>query len=292
MVCFTTKKRLIMKKSINRIILPFLLSILVFGSCGEGDEEDNQDNITPVMVFSDRDGVWGLDQEGTKKLITDRIVDPYILDFGVEVLNGLLYVQNNYVISVYNLSGNLIEDIEISEDVSYPLDFCILPDSSFAFLDNENDKVSFTSASGEFITEVHMKNPSPEELQNVDAVVVDSNLVVSNTGDGTVMKINLYTFESLIHSIHTKGSLDYNNGNFYCGDVSTIYKFLQDSPDSNLLCTLPEGNITGIATDNKGRYAYITMNFGNKIYVVDLENGDFEIFITGLSYPNDIEWIK
>lgn len=283
-----------MKKPVNilaLLILPLTLMIFII-SCQEEEDNDHQPDIIPVMVFSDRGGVWGLDEKGVKQLITNRIVDHYRLIVGVEVLGDLLYVHNNYVVSVYDLSGNLIKDIEISREVSYPLTFCILPDSSFAFLDNKNDKVSFTSASGEFIEEIDMGDKTVETLQNVHGLVIDSCLIVANIGDSLVMKINFFNYENSILPIKADGDLDYFNNTFYWCSGQTVHKAVPDLVEYEILCNLPAYNAAGIAIDKNGQFAYVTTNFGNKIFKVDLINGSCAAFISGLDYPEDIEWIK
>ncbi|WP_340112559.1 YncE family protein [Maribellus mangrovi] len=273
------------------ILVIVVLQLMFTYSCQDNQEEILPE-IVPKMIFCDNAGVWRVDEKGNKRLIDIENFEYRPLNVGVEVQNDTIYVHNNYIVSVIDLSGNHIRDISISPEVSYPLQFCILPDGRFAFLDNKNDKVSFTTATGEFILDVPMENPSPENLQNVNGVVVDSFLIVANTGYGTVLSINLNSYQSSIHLLQALGDIDFCNGIFYHCDGRFIYRAKPDAYENELICTFMGYNAVGLAVDENGTYAYITMNFANKIYKVDLVNDSYLLFMDELNYPTDIEWVK
>jgi len=41
-----------------------------------------------------------------------------------------------------------------------------------------------------------------------------------------------------------------------------------------------------------GSYAYTVSNFGGAIYKVDIYTGEYQTFVTGLDYPEDIEFVR
>jgi hypothetical protein len=236
----------------------------------------------PFLLIGTRDGVIALDFSKNKAVISS--------DTEVETTASRIYTASyeDQFIEQYDYKGNFIRRISVPKEASC-LWFAALPDG-FALLDNTDDKVYFIDSGGTFIAAADIKDTPDRHMQNIDAIVVDNMLVVSENGDRQLMKVDLDSyatsvFRDLQELSGWLGAVDYSDGIYYLCQSSKIYSFSESSSPA-LICTLGEGNITGIVVYQG--YAYVTVNFSGRIYRVNLEDGSAEIFFEGLNDPSDI----
>jgi hypothetical protein len=167
----------------------------------------------------------------------------------------------------------------------------MLPSGGFVFASNESDSVHFMLADGTYVESVPMPNPSPDELQNIDGVVAGSRLYLSENGNNEILVFDLDTREASIFRSFPDwggwlGAIDYDNGFYYlCG--STVIRRFTETGEPEDIATLPNGNISGVAT--VGNYVYAVVNFEGTLHRVDTRTGADEILVTGLNYPQDVE---
>jgi hypothetical protein len=213
--------------------------------------------------------------------------------YSLDILGDKLYViRDSKHISVYTINGVFLRDITIPSPVKYFLSFVILPDERIALLDNSYDKVYFIDSFGKFITSVNILDEPDSRLQNVHGVIVNYKLILSEDGYKHILQIDLTTFQKTIFKdlselpLSWLGAITYSNGYYYVCGPSSIYKF-SESGDVTKIAEIPDYNIVGIViVDN---FAYVSVNFGGKIYKVDLESGVSEVFVSGLNHPRDLK---
>ncbi len=275
----------------------FLLAILcvfatelVASHCLQPVEVGASD-LSPLPEFftSTRRGVVRIFSNGSKQIFED-IHSGYSL----EILDDKLYANRNYnYISVYTKDGVYLKNVSIPSPVTY-LTFVVLPDERIAFLDNHLDKVHFLNSSGNLIASVNILNVPDDELQNVDGVVSNNQLIVSEDGNNNILQIDLGTYQVSVFKNLSQippwlGAITYSNSYYYVCGSSSIYRFSRDS-NVTKVAEVPDHNISGIVV--VGRYAYVATNFGGKIHKVDLETGTSEVFVSDLDYPRDLEVTK
>jgi hypothetical protein len=240
------------------------------------------------LVFSDRDGTWRLTHEGVKtSFVTDANRD-------IEVFENKVYLKYGRNISIYNYLGGFLGSLTIDNRIFVGA-MCLLPGGDFAFLNNSNDSVSFVSSSGVLLRKMSFTNQPPDDiLQAISGLVVGNQLIISEDGNNHLIAINLDNYEWSVfkdfeHLPGWLGDIDYQDGTFYMCKSQEVYSFGKDE-DAELICTLPEGNNIDIAVH--GNFAYVTSNFGNKVYRINLQNGSYESFLIGLNYPQDMELLR
>jgi len=213
----------------------------------------------------------------------------------LEITENRIYaVQDLYTryISVYTTEGVFLKNIPIPSSIPYFLSFVVLPDERIALLDNKYDKIYFIDSSGNFITVVNILETPDNHLQNLHGIVVDNKLIISEDGNGHIIQIDLTTYKKTIFKDLSGldawlGAITYSNGCYYVCGPSTIYKFSENSNVVSKVADIPDYNIVGIAVI--GDTAYVAVNFGGKIYKVNLKNGVSEILVSGLNYPGDLK---
>ena len=211
--------------------------------------------------------------------------------YALEILNRQLYVKRGEGIAVYDLNGVFIRTVPIPTQAHF-LTFVTVPDGRIALLDNAADKVHFISSSGDLLSTVNMKDTPDDTLQNVDGVVVNNKLIVSEDGDNHVLAIDLTTYEKTIFKDLTGfpgwlGAITYAEGTYYICGSTTIHSFSEDG-NAIRVGEIPEHNITGIVV--VGGMAYVTVNLPGKVYQVNLSTGTSRVLASGLDYPKDIEY--
>ena len=240
-----------------------------------------------ALYTSTGDGVVRIFLDGSKQIF-EHIKSGYSL----EILGDKLYVnQYSGYISVYTTEGVFLRNIAIPSSVTHFITFVILPDERIALLDNQYDKVYFLDSSGNFITSVNILDVPDNHLQNVDGVVVNNELILSEDGNNHILQINLTTYQKTIFKDLSEipswlGAITYSNGYYYLCGPSSIYRFSENS-GATKVAEIPDYNIVGIVVVND--YAYVSVNFGGKIYKVDLKSGISEVLTSGLNYPQDLE---
>lgn len=258
-----------------------------------GDEETfTAAECTPApgeFLIADGSGTWIMTHQGDTTPFTDGNVRH------IEVLDSRIYIKNYDEVSVYHRDGSLLETVTIDSRIGYPYSMCVLPGGELAFLDNKNDSVSFTSSSGELLDKISITGlPGDDQLQHVSGVAVDNSLVFSEDGNQQIMMIDLDTYEKSVfrdfsHLSGYLGDIEYADGTYYLTQSTELYSF-RESEEEQLICEMPEGNNTAVAV--LGDFAYVTSNFGDKVYRVNLNSGDYEVIVNGADYPQDIELIR
>lgn len=242
-----------------------------------------------IFIFSDRNGTWLMYQDGAKILFNSEG------SRDIEIFESKIYIHWGHNVSVYDPFGSLIRGIAIDSRIAYPYKMCVLPGENMAFLDNERDTVSFTNSAGELVKTVSFTGQPPDDnLQSVNGVVAENSLIICEDGNTQLVRINLDNFEwSVFRNFqHLPGWLsdvDYADGTFYMTQSQKFFSFREDNGE-NLVVELPDYHNTGIAV--LGNFAYITSNFGNKIYRVNVQNGHYEVILDDADRPGDIELIK
>lgn len=238
------------------------------------------------FVFSDDDGTWLMNHEG------ERLLFAGTGGRNVEVYEDRIYIKSVREISVFNRDGSLYGRIDIDSRIEMALIMCVLPDGNLAFLDNENDLVSFTNPYGELIHEMSLSGVAADEsLQNVRGVVVDNGLIISVDGNNRIIRIDLDTYEWSVfrdfqHLTGWLGDIDHAEGTYYLCQSRKLYSF-REGEEEQLICELPEGNNAGIAV--LGDFAYVVSYGGNKVYRVNVHSGDYDVIVSDANYPQDIE---
>ncbi len=239
------------------------------------------------FLYSDNGGSWIINEEGARIWFSSGASPD------IEVSAGLIYLHQGNTIDVYTREGSFLRSIAIDPLIDYAYVMCLLPGEEFAFLDNSNDLVSFTDRNGTLKEVVSITGRTADgSLQNVDGVVVGNQLIISEDNERNLIGINLDTYErSVFKSLGEQltgwlGDIDYSDGLFYMVQSRKVHVFTKDG-EAELLCELPEGNNTGIAVHED--FAYVTSNFGNKIYRINIRNGAYSVLVDDLDNPRDIE---
>jgi len=214
----------------------------------------------------------------------------------VEIYGNSIFTlkYNQRSINVFSRNQSFLGTISLPEEVAYSVNFLVLPDSRFAMLDNKNDKVYFINSQGKYLKTVDILESSDSELQNLDGVVVGNSLILSENGHNQLLKIDLQTYQVSIfrdfsNLVGWLSDIAYHDGKFYICQAQNIYSFVEGHQET-LICTLPEGNNTGLVI--VGNFGFVTSNFGNKVYKIDLSTGEWEVFVPELDYPSDIEILQ
>ena len=243
----------------------------------------NPSNIQSNFLVKTNDGVVFVDSTG--------FVSDFVTQSGdVEILNDRIFIINfeQSIIEEYDIDGSLINTISTPNGYRW---FTVLPNYDFALFSNSEDNIVFIDYQGNTLATVNMINPSPGQLQNLDGIVVNNSLILSENGNNQILKVDLATYEiSIFNDLSNLtgwlGAITYDSGIYYICQATTIYSFIEGQ-NENLVSTLPEGNITGIVINDN--FAFVTINFSGRIYKVNLTTGASEIFSENLNYPKDIE---
>lgn len=242
-----------------------------------------------VFVFSDRAGIWMMNHLGERA--------PFLgLGSGdLEVFENKIYVHNGHDVTVYDPSGNLLRSITVDSRIDYPYKMVVLPGERMAFLDNTADLVSITNTTGGLVKVISLTGaPADASAQSVNGLVVGKTLVISEDGNKRLVGVDLGTYEWFVfrdfqHLTGWLGDIDYWEGTYFMVQSRNIYAFGEQEGET-LLAELPEGNNINIAV--LGNFAYVTSNFGNKVYRVNIQNGSYEVISAGLDYPQSLELVR
>ena len=209
----------------------------------------------------------------------------------VEVLGTRIFMKGSHGIRELDHTGAEIGRIDIDDPTVSGYDFAMLPSGGFAFASNESDSVAFMGPNGAVEAQVEMPNPSDDNLQNVDGLVVGSRLILSENGNNELLAFDLNTHEASVFRSFPNwggwlGAIDYDGGLFYLCGGRVIRRFSETGEPEDV-ATLPQGNITGIVV--VGNYAYAVVNFEGTLHRIDTRTGADEILVRELGYPQDIE---
>jgi hypothetical protein len=211
----------------------------------------------------------------------------------VEVVGTKIFVKDDHSIAELGHTGTPHAVVSVTNPAATGEEFVVLPDASFVFLDNDQDKLHFIDADGSFYDTVLLPDPSPGIRQHVGAVMVDNTLVVSETGTGKLVAVELSDlsasiFRSFDPRLGPLGPLDFANGVFYLGISGDIYRFAEGGPIVGV-GTVPAGDIASIV--KLGRYLYVVVDEEGTVRRVHSATGEAELVASGLVSPRDIEYI-
>jgi len=169
----------------------------------------------------------------------------------------------------------------------------VLPDAGFAFISNSTDSIYFVRSDGAFDRAIEIPEPSPGGLQGTAGTVVGNNLVMVDTGSSKIWQIDLATDQaSMIVDLAQAGAdlrdVDYDGGAYYVCESFEIHKYVPGGVET-LLATIPGTNHVAICV--VGRYAYVGGYRREEVYRVDINTGDYEVFLEGMTHTEDIEFI-
>lgn len=253
-------------------------------SGGSASDTVTVDVLSGTLLVRTSDGLTAVDFDGNSFVLHESTSD-------VELLGTRIFMWGGGYILELDDQGNEIGTISISNpDVSGY--FTMHPDGGFSYNSNNDDVMHFMEADGTWRETVAMPDSSPDHLQNIDGVVVDGNLILSETGNNQLIRVDLTTLEaSIFRTINDGGgwlgAIDYYDGEYYLCRSRVVHHFTEAGEVYDL-CTVPDGNITGIVC--AGSYAFVVINFEGDLYRIDRATGEYELILSGLGYPQDIEY--
>jgi len=251
-----------------------------------------------ILFVSTKEGIYRITSEAERDLIINLPPD-FNLPAEFTLSGGRLYVMmsaRSTDIEVYNLKGKFMHNISLSQLPTgyHVVGLVVLPNGNIALLDNYNDLVYIINQQGTLLKTVKIKDNPDKNLQNCHGIVVNNTLVISEDGNKHIIGIDLDTFErkilfDLTYLHHWLGSIAYSDGKIYLSGPKQVYWLDYENPDQHAvkITELPEYNIAGLSL--LGNFAYLSVNFGGKIYKINLETGDYSIFVSNLNFPEHLE---
>lgn len=237
-----------------------------------------------VLFVSDRRGVFRVDAEGGIRQLSARVE-------AIDVCGGNLFALQAETIQMLDAdNGEPRHTVSIPEEVAYHLDFVVLPDLSFALLDNQNDAVYFIDYDGEFHRKVELTGPD-RHWQNLNGVVVKDGLILSEDGDKGILRVDLSAagvsvLRDFSHLHNWLGAIDYDNGLYYLCQSRRCYTFTEKDAEKPF-CILDQGVISGMAVRDGA--VFLTDRQSGAIYRINRKERRPEVFQTGFYKPNDID---
>jgi len=249
----------------------------------------NWESSAESFRVATQDGVVCVSQNGSISMYYEQDTPHY----GVEVRNGTTYIWDDGVIKAFSKEGVQTGTTIVPGGLTCN-NFVVIGGGRFALLRNMADEVIFIRDS-ELIQTVKILDEPDSHAQNLDGVVVGDRLIISEDGYNHVLSIDLQSYElSLFKDLSGWpgwiGAIEYSNGSYYIATFDEVILVFQEGGDVEPLVTLPEENLTGIVVFNN--YAFVTVNFADMIYKVNIQTGSYDTFATGLNYPTDIELIQ
>ena len=256
------------------------------GKGGSDSDTVSVDVIDGTLILQTRDGVTAMDFRGDGFVLNDA-TSP------VEVLGTRIFYKGGSSITEIDHQGNTVATTAISGGDVSGHDWMIHPDGGFTFVSNSRDSIYSMGPDGVLLAAQAMPDSSPDELQNIDGVVVDGHLYISETGENQLIDLDLTTLTATIFREIDPGggwlgAIDYGNGAFSLGRSQKIHRFTAAGEVTDL-CTLPEGNITGLAT--AGSYLFATVNHTGELYRIHSVTGEYAVLNDSLNYPQDVEFL-
>lgn len=238
------------------------------------------------------------DREGIKRVAPFKKLQLLIPNSGskVQVSSGKIYrYRYKDVVYEHDANGKELRTIPIPGQVKYWINFTVLPDGGVAFLDNQYDAIYFVDSNGRFVKTVKIHAKADSHLQNVNGIVVNNRLIVSENGRKELVAVDLDTFElSVFRSLRQiKGpwlsAVGYSGGIYYICTPTEIYSFSENSPENTLVASVPKGNLTGIAPVDDRLYAVV--NFTGELFEIDKKTGAAKLLRNDLNYPESLGYL-
>jgi DNA-binding beta-propeller fold protein YncE len=272
-------------KILAAFVMVFAALWLIAG-CGDDKTTGPKKQVPPgTLLVQTDDGMIAADLAGESFVFADH-------GGKIEVIGNRIFAGIG-TITEFDHQGDVIRRIFRPAEVPNSYNLVVLPDTGFAFLANHSDTISIIDSVGNFVTAMEMPEATPGGLQNVSGICVGNRLIVSETGTRKVVAVDLLTYEASVFKDLTGLSgwlsdIDYSDGTYYICQAQKIHSFTETG-DVFEVCEIDTSNITAIAVVDD--YAYIAINFAGRVYKVDLATGDYGLFLDGLNYPQDIEFI-
>lgn len=241
------------------------------------------DGMSGTLLVKTRDGLVATDASRRRFVLHPSGGD-------VEVLGNRIFLAGSGRITEIDHQGQELTQVSSNPQVSGYV--TLLPDLGFATITNHTDLIYLANPSGALNDTIEIPNPA-SELQNICGVVVGGRLIVSENGNNELFSVDLTTHETSVFRSVTDGrgwlgAIDYHESTFYLCRSRLVQAFTEGG-ELHDLCTLPAGNLTGIAT--AGRFAYVVVNFEGTLYRIDRTTGEYQLALRGLSYPADLEYV-
>jgi hypothetical protein len=260
-------------------------------SAGSVESDDINDFKVQHLYVLTRSGILEVSLVGGQRIIVNGHYDSYAL----KIMDDILYVTEKTRggnIVAYDLEGHYRRTIPTPPQANSYLTFVVLPDDKFALLDNSNDKVFFIDYEGNLIATTSIQPVKDSHLQNLDGIVVDNRLILSEDGDGRVLEIDLASYEMSIfkdfsYLPHWLSDIAYANGTYYICSPKIVYAFT-DSGSAVPVAEIQDYTITGIVVIEDCAYVSVSANFAGKVYKIDLISGATSVLVSDLDYPREI----
>jgi hypothetical protein len=242
-----------------------------------------------LLVGSDQ-GLIAFDEEGNRS----SPIPLHSYRARIEVLGLRIFVGHLGIgLEEHDHSGRSLWKIPEPPEINRMIDFAVLPNARFAILDNLADLISIIDSTGTVFHQLGWKEGSDDHLQNMHGEVVEERLIVSETGDRTILQLDLNTMELSIFREFSNlcswlGDIVWAGGTFYLAAGYDVLTFTAGGPATRVLSAFPDQWVSGIVV--VGKYLFCTINHAGKVLRADLETGEVEVFAEGLDHPSDIEF--
>ncbi|GEM_PF-2666381 len=236
--------------------------------------------IPDTLLVLTREGLLKI-SGGSAEVLNKNVTGYTLTLYGDKLYTGC---RPMYEIS---LGGDILKEINVK--APYCLTTVPLPGGRFAALDNKNDRVYILDGEGGVVAIANLTNQPNEHLQNMYGIVVGNKLIVSEDGNGRIMSMDLSTYEvSVLKDLsmvdHKWGPITYDDGTYYVGSQSMLYRFKADGPAEPVVDKIFD-HITGIGLVQNRLYV---ARYVGDIYVVYLDSGEVEKVVEGLNRVMDM----
>jgi len=279
------------------LFLSTVILMIVLVGCKD-IESTPEEYLSGSVLISARDGIYSLDLKTGQKSLFFREggqIEQHDNDI-------YIFLRSRRVIYVKSIKGEILRSIQLPIEVTYGVDFAVLPDGRIAISDNENDRVYFIDQSGKHLKTVELLETPNSHAQNMHMIVAKNKLLVSENGYKEIVQIDMSSYEvSLLRRLAELrpwlGAIDYDKGRYYICNSKSVYSFAEDSEEVRFIAEVPRNNITGV--NIVGEKAFVLVNgrmssreipkYNGALYRVDLKTGEVSVIIEELDYPEDLE---
>ena len=257
-----------------------------FTGCGDDGTSSKGNGPEPATLLVSCDEVLlAVDLEGNSFVFDSTGAE-------VEVLGTRIFLGPGNPTELDH-NGEVIGTVLKPPEIPWSTTFTVLPDAGFAFIQNDNDSIFFMSSTGEYLHGMPTPHQSPSGLQSTRATTVGNSLVMVETRSDYIFAIDLDTYEVDTLTAVVPGGDDlrdvfYSDGVYYTCRSYGVYGYSEGEGVSEI-CTIEGANHCAICV--VGDFAYVCGYGREDLYRVDLSTGEFDVLMTGLDDPDDIEFI-
>lgn len=232
-------------------------------------------------------------QDGILKLAMDGSSTPFLPGFqSFEVTSDRIYCGGGDI-TVYDYLGTEIGTIDVPSPLRSTY-FAALPNHRFIVMNNSTDTVHIIDDQGGILAAIGLL-PTPDFTnQFLNAVVAGNDVLVSEDGQGHVMRIDLNTYaitQFIDMTTHSGwvGAVDYRDGVCYVCQSQDVFTYTPGSAPE-LLGSLPSEEYHIIGAVTIGGHVFVSVNFAGKVYRINRATGEVVLFADGLTRPEDLEF--